>query len=253
MSWLKVNAGSLARWSLLGLTASTPAVAQTVARLATPAFNETLSTISRSTKADEKLSKVAAARTIVGVHYGKGSGPLVLDDIAMGLLRTAQGTNLCVRVLSRDGRYWALNPYVVENVTGTLLRFENSSKFVKDLQARFKAEDAVIKIVSAKDCQESAIGALIPAIPPGVQGAEVLSLYLNAPGARVSVRLLDSKSKAIAPGVCQQARNDVISHTAECRFALGEFDRRTVAKLQVTLVGEGATTMIVTSDIRLPE
>ncbi len=247
------GAGPAILAAFLAIVLVTPAGAQAIARLASPDFNESLSAISRSIKADDKLAKVAAARTIVGLHYGKPSGPLLLDEIGLNVPKTAPPANLCVRVLTRDGRYWALNGYVLQRAVEDRLKFETSSKFGKELRERFKAEDAVVKVIAAKDCQETSSGALIPAIPPASQSLDTLNVFINATGSRVAARIMDAKAKTLASGVCVQARSEIISYTAECRFPLDQFDRRLAAKLQITLAGDNATTTIVTSDVRLPE
>jgi hypothetical protein len=198
--------------------------------------------------------KRSSSRLVVGVHLGRASGRFKVDDLAAAVPTQAPARTYCVKLTTRDARYWSLNGYLHPTTNTVLWRLETRSKFAADLAQRYEAQDIAIRIYAAADCYDDADGPLIAAIPPGAVDQNVLVLYLNAVGNRTAVRLLDREGKSIASASCVVAsRDNLVSYTEICELPLAGVNRAQAAKLQFTLIGAGAAKTPITADIELPE
>jgi hypothetical protein len=194
----------------------------------------------------------ASNRVVVGLHLGKAAGRLRLDDLAVSVPKTlAKG--LCVKLTTRDARYWSLNGYKAPDPKAGAARLETSSKFIEELAGRYRAEDAAIRAVNTGACNEDADGPLLAVRPPGAVAQDVLVAFVNAVGARSAAKIIDKDGKTLATGACSLApRDSALAYTESCEFSVSGFKPAAGQKLQVTLVG-GSAGAPVTSDLQLPE
>src|SRR5262249_17313094 len=68
-------------------------------------------------------------RGLVGLHLGHGSGPFKLEAVEVRIPTAAADKSYCIKIASRDARYWSLNPYQRTDDTNTSNKIESHSRF----------------------------------------------------------------------------------------------------------------------------
>lgn len=195
----------------------------------------------------------ASGRVIVGMHLGHGAGRFRLDDVSIIGPAPATARNLCVKLTSKDARYWSLNAYRGLSGKAEFSRLETKSKFADELAQRYKADDFAVRAVASTDCTEDTDGALIPVAPPGAVSRDALVVFVNAVGSRASVKLTDKAGKQLAMGACAPApRDSTIAFTEICDIPLAGLKLTGAARLSTTLVGPDASPTPIVTDILLP-
>src|ERR1700677_2931076 len=104
-------------------------------QLASSGFDESYSAVVRDLPRDPM-------RTLVGLHYGRARGPFHIDQVGVALAPDAPPANYCVRLLSEDTRYRAVNPYRKSPDKKASPFVETRSQYASDL-ARDFASDAI--------------------------------------------------------------------------------------------------------------
>lgn len=195
----------------------------------------------------------ASSRIIVGLHIGHGAGRFRLDDVAVIEPAAVNAKALCVKLTSKDARYWSLNAYRGPDGKASFARLETKSKFADDLAQRYRADDFAARAIAAPDCTEDTDGPLFPVEPPGAVARDALVVYVNAVGARAGIKLTDKSGKQIAVGACAQApRDSTIAFTETCDIPLAGVKVTGPARLSTTLVGPDTSPTPIVTDIYLP-
>jgi hypothetical protein len=195
----------------------------------------------------------ASGRAIVGLQIGRGAGRFRLDDISIDEPAGASAKALCVKLTSKDARYWSLNAYRGPDGKAAIARLETKSKFADDLAQRYRADDFASRAIAAADCTEDTDGPLLAVTPPGAIARDVLVVHVNAVGARAAVKLTDKAGKALATAACAQApRDSTIAFTEICEIPLAGLRISGAARLQTTLAGPDAGPSPIVTDIYLP-
>ncbi len=219
----------------------------TVLQLAKPSdFQETYSATG------QRSFKRSSSHVVVGLHVGRGAGRFRLDDLAIALPRSVPAKTFCVKLTSKDARYWSLNAYKGADGKTGLEKLETRSKFADDLAQKYKSDDFATRAIVSPDCTEDSDGPLVAVMPPGAVAEDVLVVYVNAVGSRAGMRLLDKDGKSLATGTCAPAaRDSTIAFTEICEIPLAGLKTTASARLQTTLVGGDAGAPIL-SDVYLP-
>jgi hypothetical protein len=247
-------ASSLAVAALVGVCVRALAASLQVLPLASPtAYNESYAPAGESGTLTRSLKR-GSNRLVVGLHLGHASGRFRLEELMALVPPQSAGKNFCVKLTTRDARYWSLNLYRRGDAKNALWRLETHSKYAAELSQRYSAEDVAIRVFAAADCQGEGEGPLVAAVPPGADTQDVLVLYLNAAGSRAAVKLLDKDTKPIATATCALApRDSAIAYSEICEIPLAGLDKARVARLQISLIGSDATKTPILADIELPE
>jgi hypothetical protein len=126
------------------------------------------------------------------------------------------GDQVCIRVTTRDGRYWSLNAYGPAKSSAVLPRFEYPTGFARDL-ASYRAEDIAIRAVRTTDCHEDAEGALLPVAFDRAGAATELVVLVNAGRSHARAKLGEDGTWT----ECETPEGQRVAYTARCRLALG--------------------------------
>ncbi|MCQ1571250.1 hypothetical protein NFO65_10895 [Neorhizobium galegae] len=186
----------------LASIASVPAFAQEVA-VATPGedFRESY---------DE--SAPVSGGVVVGLRLGDTPGKLDPDNVRFAM---TQKTLVCVRALTRDGRYSANNEYTITSTqTAKSVRIFPVTKIHAAALAGYDGRDYALKVFEAKgkDCiPENAVH--FPQLGPR-GNSDVLTIMINASSRRVSLEAPAGATDIVCGAPAGGAR---IAFDQECR------------------------------------
>lgn len=124
-----------------------------------------------------------SGRVLVGIRLGSASGPFQPSDLRLGA-QPSDGASLCVRVVTRDGRYYALNGYTVASRSGP-----GTIPYRTRLLDGYDAADVAVRVVETNDCHDDAEGRLLPTSTSRTPQDRELTVLLNPGRARASARL----------------------------------------------------------------
>ena len=126
---------------------------------------------------------------------------------------------LCVRFISRDGRYSAQARYRLASGVGPAPVLETKTSYEKQL-AGYKSSDIAIMARSATSCDDPKGGDLF-AVAFGAPSNGQLVVLINGGDARVRAQLGQNNKAVTQPVVCSLAPGQVrVGFTQECRLNL---------------------------------
>ena len=142
---------------------------------------------------------------------------------------------LCVRFISRDGRYSARARYKLAAGTDPTPLLEIRTEYGQQLSG-YSFSDIAIVASSAKTCENPKDGSFF-AVAPGAAVNSQLVVLISG-DARVQAQLRQSNKPIVPPVVCSPVAGVRIGFTQECRFDLPPTAASGVYQLSV---GETAT------------
>jgi hypothetical protein len=158
--------------------------------------------------------------SIVGVHYRSQVTEFNPKSVRV-LLGAADGKNdfLCVRFISRDGRYSAQARYKLAPSVGGEPLLETKTAYEKLLTA-YKTSDIAISARSAKSCDNPKDGTLF-AIDGGGARQRQLVVLMNGGNARIRAQLGQNSKALTQPVLCELVGGEVrVGFTQECKIDL---------------------------------
>jgi len=177
-----------------------------------------------STKFDEKIIHQRLATQsvgnltslgLVGVMYAR-SGEMDFSAIHVDLTAASSDKGYCLRLNTRDARYLALNRYVRVSGSGAV---EVRSVYQKELKLNYSAEDFLARLTTGLDCSDQSATKVIPIGIGQVSASAALLVYINSPGDRVSLALVDEKGATVAKADCStDDAQGSVAFTQSCRF-----------------------------------
>lgn len=158
--------------------------------------------------------------TIVGLRL---DGPIQKFDpnSVRVVLGESEFTNdlLCVRFISRDGRYAASARYKRDANVGTEPILETITAFTNQLTKYDTSEMAVVAR-AANSCDDSKNSKMFP-IELGAGTSAQLVVQLEAGNARVRAQLKHDNQIVSGPDICAETGGDIrVGFTLECRLRL---------------------------------
>lgn len=164
------------------------------------------------------LPRVSGHR-IAGVHIGTGSGAFDLSRFRLALGAGIGGTPVCVKVTTRDGRYWALNPFATKDVAAESPAIEFRTHLGSRLSA-YDISDFAVRAIAADRCDEDAPGPVVPARLGPDDGT--LVLFVNA-GNPLSVGAAFGKPPSLEDVArCDRpVRGAMVSYNFICSLPIG--------------------------------
>lgn len=161
--------------------------------------------------------------SIVGLRVD--GPPRNFDPAAVHLLigdKPDPSDTLCVKIVSRDGRYSAQARYRIAAEGGPAPLIEFKTRYAKELMA-YSASDMAISAQAAKTCTDMKSSRLLAADMGGAAFDKKLVVQLSAGDARVRAQL-GQDMKPLGPAVvCEPPASGArIGFTAECRLAFPE-------------------------------
>ncbi len=181
---------------------SVPAFAQEVA-VATPGENFRESY-------DE--SAAVSGGVVVGLRLGDTSGKLDPENVRFAM---TQKTLVCVRALTRDGRYSANNEYTITSTqTAKSVRISPVTRKHRAALSGYDGRDYALKVFEAKGSDCIPDGALhFPQLGTGAN-ADVLTIMINASSRRVTLEAPAGAADVVCGAPAGGAR---IAFDQECR------------------------------------
>ncbi len=159
-----------------------------------------------------------SGRMLVGLSIGPVEGNFAPENLRLLSASRDTGANLCVRVTTRDARYWALNEYDTSAGHQANPRLAFETGYRKDL-VDYDIESVAVRAVESDDCTDTADGPLRPAIfdKPAVE--PTLVALINAERGRLTAELLTPGKPARAE--CKTpAEGALTAFNKVCRFNL---------------------------------
>jgi len=177
--------------------------------------------------------------SIVGVHYRSQVTEFNPKSVRV-LLGSAEGVNdfLCVRYISRDGRYSAQARYKLAPGAGGEPLLETKTAY-EQLLTGYKTSDIAISARSAKSCDNPKDATLF-AIDGGGARQRQLIVLMNGGNARIRAQLGQNSKALTQPVLCEPVGGEVrVGFTQECRIDLPP---DSVAGAYQLSIGETAST-----------
>lgn len=156
-------------------------------------------------------------RTLVGLQFGVPRGQFHIDQVGVMLSPDATPAEYCVRFLSQDARYRAVNPYEKSRDKGAAPKVETRSTLAATLESEFASDQIVTRIIAGAGCSDSKRGAIVPALPPGDDNSSVLTVFLNVPG-DAFVKLM-SKNTQVGRADCDPVSSRINTYNRICKLS----------------------------------
>lgn len=158
--------------------------------------------------------------SVVGVRFD--GPPRPFDPKAIRVLLGSGDKNsgmLCVRLISRDGRYSAVARYALATTAGPDPVLETKTAYEKQLAA-YQISDMAVMAQGAKTCDDLKESSLF-SVDLGAAPSGPLIVLVNGGDARVRAQV-GQNNKAVTPlTICTPAAGDVrVGFTHECRLDL---------------------------------
>lgn len=158
--------------------------------------------------------------SIVGVHFDGQSADFNPKSIRV-LLGAVAGVPdfLCVRLISRDGRYSAQARYKLSSGIGSEPLLETKTAYEKQLVG-YKTSDIAIAARAAASCDNVKDGNLFAIDTGGARGGKLVVL-MNGGNARLRAQLGQNNKPVTQPIVCEPVPGEVrVGFTQQCRLDL---------------------------------
>lgn len=183
---------------------------------------------------------------LVGVMYAR-SGRLDFSAIHVDLSAASSDKVYCLRLNTRDAMYWALNRYVRVSGSGAV---EMRSVYQDELKINYSADDFLARLTTGLDCSDQNATKVIPIGIGQVPVSAALLVYVNSPGDRVSVALVDAKGATIAKAACStDDAQGAVAFTQSCRFDPAQIGGTSKLWLSMRRIGDNVESRV---EIALP-
>jgi hypothetical protein len=174
-------------------------------------------------------------RMLVGLHRGWAAGPFKIDEVGVVLPLADTPDDYCVRIVSADSRYSALNRYQKTTARSPTTRVEAKSRYVSELAQQFSASDMIIRVVSGSTCPGTSDAFVVAAVPPGATDTHKLLAYLNLRGSHAQISLIQAE-KMLAVGPCERPEKAAMLYSDVCIATVSDLKGVTPEILRVTYV-----------------
>jgi hypothetical protein len=201
--------------TLFLISASYIVAAQSVApllRLTSYSFEESLTSAQREAPPRDPM------RTLVGLHLGEAHGPFYIDQVGVLMNADAPRNSFCVRILSEDTLYRAVNAYTNSNEKAAPPLVETHSAFGQQLEAQFKSDAVITRVIAGSKCGGAERGPIVPAVPPGSDRQHVLVVYLNVEGEASTQLMAKGKDIPQATASCAPVTSRIIAYNLICKI-----------------------------------
>lgn len=189
--------------------------------------------------------------TIVGARIEGGPQPFLaaLPEVALG--GTDRRDLLCVRFLSRDGRYAAQARYRIAAATNPKTAIDYKTDYRAELSAYASSDMAVIARVG-RSCESAKDLSIVPVSFGGAGGKEVV-LQVSAGDARVRAQFGLNNQPLGEPVLCAPpTHGPAIGFTAECRLPIPGETHGDRYQISIGETGSGGGIAVRTYTIILP-
>ena len=160
---------------------------------------------------------ILVGASIVGIRLDGPPRRFDPKDVRVALGNAVASEMLCVKFISRDGRYSALGRYKLTTSTPPDPVLEVKSAYEKQL-AGYKTTDMAILAQTAKSCDASKNANLF-AVDLGTSQTGEIIVQLNAGDARVRAQLGQNSAAVSDSVVCAPLAEDVrTGFTQDCRL-----------------------------------
>jgi hypothetical protein len=194
------------------ITISAPAIAQGLS-LTPASFKEAMLAQPPPTR-----SGLRAVDTLVGVRAAS-TGAFDANGVHLGLGPATTAGELCLKVISRDGRYTATARYKRDPGKESHSAVDIPTRFGDALKA-YSVGDMSVQGFVAPDCafaKATELTVTANGVPRG--GIEDIVVQINAPASRVRAQLMNRDKPLADPVLCESVPDGPrTGFTAECRL-----------------------------------
>jgi hypothetical protein len=202
-----------------------PAMAQQAKlSLADPqAFRESMLQPSQGITASGTRSGLRAVETLVGLRAGQADEGFDSASIRLWLGASPAKSELCLRIISRDGRYSASGRYRRDPGPAGTPALEVPTRYGDALKAYIATDMAVQAYAAGNVCDIQKAPELFVALMGKGAGADVITAQVNAPSSRIRAQMLDGEKPLQEPVLCENIETGPrIGFTGECRLKIGK-------------------------------
>jgi len=186
---------------------------------------------------------------LAGVFLGDARDSFQPDAIHLPLRSVTGGLGICLRVVSRDGRYRGLAEYRLPGEVVPMPRLDFTSEY-KPVLSRMAPGQIAIRATRSAVCSDITEGPVIPAIMGAAQtmpgSRRNLVALLNPGEAQVTARLLNAQREGLGGSTVRCSRftegvSIVFSHMCELPLPAQFAAAQIVLELVVTELADGRT------------
>ena len=145
-----------------------------------------LSRLAAGAEFQEEFSDTAKVRgsLLGGLSYVAPERPLNVDEVFVATKGAKGSGNVCVQIMTADGRYSATNLYDVTGPFEQAPALEFSTRYRSELE-RYDSSELLVLATQTDDCSRTADGEIVPAIVG--EDAKDRALYVQLTVSRGSV------------------------------------------------------------------
>jgi hypothetical protein len=227
---LRIAAGT----ALVVMLDPAPASAQTLTLASPSSFKEALLQTPPTTR-----SGLKAVDTLVGIRTAS-AGNFDATKVHLGLGASDRPGELCLKLISRDGRYSASARYKREPGKAARPAVEIPTRY-GDVLKGYAAGDMSVQGFFAPDCAlAKATELLVAASSDAGGGPQDIIVQVNAPASRIRAQLLNGDKPLADPVLCESVPDGPrTGFTGECRLKAATAGLLTLVLTETTSTGFG--------------
>jgi hypothetical protein len=220
--------------TLLAAFAAGPTLAQTLPLASPSSFKESLLQTPPPTR-----SGLKAVDTLVGIRMAS-AGNFDAAKVHLGLGAADKPGELCLKLISRDGRYSATARYKRDVGKAGTPALEIPTRHADVLKA-YAAADMSVQGFVAPDCAlAKATELMVAANGDAAAGPQDIVVQVNAPASRVRAQLLNGDKPLADAVLCESVPDGPrTGFTAECRLKTTAAGLLTLVLTETTSTGFG--------------
>lgn len=212
---------------------------------------ELLSLLSPDGKFREEMPEAprASGQRLLGIQFGDASGDFDRAAFRISVGAETIGSALCVKVTTRDGRYWSLNPFKTDGVAPG----NPALDFRTDLGARladYDMSDFAVRAVAQDDCNEDVSGDLVPALLSAA-AKPMLTLMVNGGNPlSVGARLIKGENLVSQAHCDRPSTGAMVGYNFICRLPTESAEG--TANIQIFIKDMNGISSVESYQVRLP-
>jgi hypothetical protein len=190
---------------------------------------------------------------IVGMRLDTGPTKFSPDHlrILLGSAKLDRGT-LCLKIISRDGKYFARGLYRLEDTNGVVITPEFPSKYANRI-SDYDVADVAVSAVRSPSCDDVKDADYVPVVYDTRMPAPKLVVQLRAGDARLRAQIGSERNETFGPAVLCSPLIDgpTIGFTTECALPLPDNLSGGAIKLSIGETGARGEIVVKTYPVRL--
>lgn len=160
--------------------------------------------------------------TLVGVQFNPGDATFDPGKLRVHISGQPENANLCLKALSRDGKYSAQARYRLLQKAGSAPSLEFKTKY-RDILTKYSSHDIALQAYVATSCNDMQ-GADLFVVDNGRSDQQIVA-QVRAGDARLRAQL-GQAGKPVSPLIlCTQPAGPTVGYTAECKIPIDAIEQ----------------------------